>query len=214
MAKQQAVTISAPNFKTGVFKIRGVAPLVLNKFSAKARQMMKDKMEAGSTAKKGGKREAKDFQECWQQARHISEDGWDGIPAPAFRNAMISACRVCGFQMTRGKLAVFVEADGFDADDSTPLVKITKGKPEYFESLVKNQTGVADIRPRPKWKPGWEADIRVRFDADMFTLADVSNLLLRAGLQVGVGEGRPDSRMSTGQGWGMFEIISESEKKK
>lgn len=200
--------ITAPNIKTAVFVIRGVAPYVQNKFSAKAREMMKATQEAGSVGKKGKKREPKDFQKCFEDAQHISSDGWHGIPAPAFRAGMISACRVCGFKMTHAKLAVFVEADGFDADDMTPLVKITKGAPEYSEDLVRNATGVADIRARPKWQPGWEAKLRIRFDADVLSVNDVANLLHRVGSQIGIGEGRPDSKNSCGMGWGLFEVVN------
>ena len=46
----------------------------------------------------------------------------------------------------------------------------------------------------------------MRFDYDQFGYDDVSNLVLRAGIQVGVGEGRPDSKKSTGMGWGTFTI--------
>lgn len=201
------IQISAPNFQVAEFKVRGIAPYVQNKFSAKAREQMKDKQEAGSTGKKGTKKDAKNFQEAYEMATHRAVDGWCGIPAPAVRAAMISACRTVGFKMTLAKLSVFVEADGFDADDQTPLIKITRGDPEYFESLVRLATGVADIRPRPMWRPGWEAVIRIRFDGDQFTLTDVTNLLMRVGLQVGIGEGRPDSKMSTGMGWGMFEVL-------
>ena len=113
MAKSKAmsksgvgVTIAPPNLKVALFTIEGTAPYVQNKFSAKARELMREKQEAGSTGKKGSKRTAKDFQACYRAAMHISDEGWHGIPAPAFRAAMISACRICGFQMTKAKLAV------------------------------------------------------------------------------------------------------------
>lgn len=204
----KTVTISAPNFQTAVFTIVGTAPYVQNKFSEKARQKMRAAQEAGEKRKKGAAREAKDFQECYEGALHVSTDGWYGIPAPGFRAAMISACRACGFQMTRAKLSVFVEADGHDATDGTPLVKITKGEPRPVEHLVR-QNMTTDIRVRPMWSPGWQAVVRVRFDADQFALDDVANLLLRAGVQVGVGEGRPDSRASAGMGWGTFALADK-----
>lgn len=203
------VSISAPNFQTAEFHIRGIAPYVQNKFSAKMRQQMKQTQEAGSTAKKGSKREPKNFQEAYEQSLHKSDEGWYGMPAPAFRAAMISACRTVGFKMTLAKLSIFTEADGFDEDDATPLVKIIKGEPEYFESIVRVSNGAPDIHPRGMWKPGWEAKVRIRFDGDQFTLTDVTNLLMRVGLQVGIGEGRPDSKMSTGMGWGMFEVLGK-----
>jgi len=204
-SKAEQLTISAPNFKTAEFRIIGVAPYVQNKFSAKARAKMHDSQSAGHAGKKGKAKEAKDFEAAYREAMHTSSEGWVGIPAPAFRNAMISACRIIGFKMTHAKLGVFIEADGIDADDGTPLVRITKGKPEYTELAVRNETGVCDLRPRPMWRE-WEATVRIRFDADMFTLPDLANLLMRAGQQVGVGEGRPDSRKSCGLGWGLFAL--------
>ena len=101
---------------------------------------------------------------------------------------------------------IFIEADGFDKDDQTPLVKITKGSPVYCEHYVRNETGVVDLRARPMWREGWEAIVRIRFDADQFTAEDIANLLSRTGLQVGIGEGRPDSKKSCGMGWGLFEL--------
>jgi hypothetical protein len=182
---------------------------VQNKFSAKARAGIHDTQEAGSTGKKGKKKDPKNFMECYEQAIHKSTQGWNGIPAPAFRNAMIDACRMVGFKMTHAKLSVFIEPDGFDEDDGTRLVKLTKGKPEYRALAVRNSSGVCDLRARPMWREGWEANVRVRFDMDQFTLPDVGNLLMRAGAQVGIGEGRPASKTSCGMGWGMFELCNE-----
>ena len=205
-SKTQTLTIPAPNFQVATFTIVGTAPLVGNKFSARARAEMRQKMEEGPTAKKGKKREAKDFDRGYREATHRSAEGWAGIPAPAFRNAMISACRVVGFAMTRAKLSIFVFEDGFDEDDGTPLVRITKGEPKYAEHFVRNESGVCDLRPRPMWEAGWEAKVRVRFDGDQFTMPDVANLMARAGIQVGICAGRPDSAKSNGMGWGLFTI--------
>jgi hypothetical protein len=208
---QQVVTttISAPRIGELPVHIIGTAPYVQNRFGAKAMNVMRDKQAAGSTTNKGKKRDAKDFMACYEDAKHVSHEGWLGIPAPAFRNAMVDACRLVGFKMTHAKLGVFIQADGFDAVDGTALVKITKGEPKYAEHAVRNESGVADIRPRPMWDPGWEAIVRVKFDADMFTANDVANLMHRVGLQVGVGEGRPNSKKSCGLGWGLFEIAQD-----
>ena len=54
----------------------------------------------------------------------------------------------------------------------------------------------------------WKAKIRIRFDADQFSTQDITNLLARAGEQVGIGEGRPDSKNSAGMGWGCFRITN------
>lgn len=202
------VVIAAPNFQTAEFTIEGTAPYVQNKFSAKARDGLHGKHVAGSQGKKGAKRESKDFKACYEDAKHRCGD-WLGIPAAGLRSAMVSACRVAGFAMTVAKLSVFVEADGFDDEDGTPLVRITKGEPRYHEAAVRNSGKVTDLRARPMWREGWRAKVRVKFDGDQFSLVDTSNLLARVGEQVGIGEGRPDSKSSTGMGWGTFRVLDE-----
>ena len=205
----ERVEISAPNMKIAVIKIQGSDPLVMNKFSEKAKQEMIDKQKGGSTSGSKKKREAKDFDLLYRLACHVAPEGWYGIPAAAFRNAMISSCRLVGYVMTRAKLSIFIIPDGFDKDDKTPLVKITHGEPHRYDAAVRLETGVCDIRSRPMWDPGWEATVQIRFDADQLTLKDVYNLLYRAGLQIGICEGRNDSKKSNGQGWGSFVLVSE-----
>jgi hypothetical protein len=209
-AKKEKVSITPPNLISAKFKVVGTAPLVQNKFSQRVLEQMAADQAAGPSAKKKSKREAKDFDLCCKEATHIAEDGWYGLPASAFRAGLISTCRLLGFPMTLAKLSVFVIADGYERDrfGVQPLVKITKGKPTRTDFAVRNATGVADIRPRPMWNEGWEATVTIRFDADQFTLEDVTNLLARMGEQVGIGAGRPDSKDSAGMGWGTFKIAA------
>lgn len=207
VSKKKEFVIAPPDIRTLIVELEGTAPLMIAKFSKKAREMMRDKMSAGSTARKGRVRTARNFEEDYMQARHLSEDGWDGLPAGAFRNALISACRLVGFKMTLAKLSLFIEADGFDADEGTPLVRI-HGTPEKSEMTGRNADGSADIRVRPLWRQ-WGATLRIRYDAGQFTDLDVMHLISRVGMQVGVGEGRPDSKNSAGLGFGTFRITEE-----
>jgi hypothetical protein len=200
------VVITPPNFQRLAIKIRGTTPLVINRFSAKAMEMMRKTQEAGSTSRSRKTREAKDFDALFEGAKHISDDGWEGIHAAAFRNGAISACRACGFKMTHAKLAFTVEQDGFDRVDGAPLVRLTEGEAEQWVAPTRNATGVIDLRCRPMYRE-WGATLRIRYDAGMLTGDDVVNLVARVGLQVGIGEGRPDSKMSAGLGFGLFEIV-------
>ena len=202
----ERLTIAPPNIKTARFAIVGTAPYVQHAFSQKARGIMHATQEAGSTSRGKKVRQPRDFQADYQAAMHKTAEGWYGIPATAFRNAMVSACRMAQFKMTHAKLSVFILADGMDQDGHTPLVRITKGEPQYLETAARNDNGGCDLRARPLWSPGWEATVAVQFDADQFTVKDVANLLMRAGIQVGVGEGRPDSPNSCGMGWGTFRL--------
>lgn len=199
------VTIKPPNFQIAQFDIEGLAPLVIHRFSAKTKNEMKLKMETGKAAGNKKVREPKDTEQTYFEARYISKEGWDGFHAASIRNAMISACRLVGFKMTLAKLSVFVQADGVDAlEPQIPLIRII-GKPTKQEDMARVETGQPYVTVRAAYHE-WKAKIRIRFDADQFTQQDVANLLARVGMQVGIGEGRPDSKNSAGMGWGLFEV--------
>lgn len=208
--EKQNIVITPPNLQEVRVKIVGTAPYMQARFSAKAMQAMADKM-TGVTKKGTKTREARNFDDDYTQAMHISMDDWVGIPASSIRAACISACRLVGFKMTMAKLSIFVVGEGLDKVDGLPLVRLY-GEPEQTRMATRNATGVADIRVRPMWRE-WYAYANIRFDADQFTLNDVLNLLARAGQQVGLGEGRPDSKSSAGLGFGTFEVQSPEEDK-
>lgn len=203
---RQLVTVSPPRIATTSFDIIGTAPYVQLAFSEKARAKMRAKMEAGSLAAKGKAKKSRDFDEDFLSSLHQTTAGRYGIPAGAFRNAMISACRLVGFKMTMGKMSVFVVADDFERSERTPMVHIN-GNPEMVVHHVRNATGVADLRVRALFFP-WSATVRIEYDEDQFSTTDVANLLTRAGIQVGIGEGRPDSKSSAGMGWGTFQLAA------
>jgi len=209
LPKPALVQISEPKLRTAAIQIEGISPYVQHAFSEKQRKQMEETQRAGQQAKGKKVRIPKDFDAIYEAAKHYSQAGWVGIPAPAFRNACIDACRLVGFVMTRAKLSIFVEADGIDRADGTPLVRIV-GEPRIHEASVRNESGVADIRWRPMWEK-WSATPHVTWDEDQFSATDVINLMMRAGLQVGIGEGRPNSPKSNGLGWGRFRVIGTAD---
>jgi hypothetical protein len=206
----RTVTIKAPKFGVAVFHIRGRVPLVIHRFSAKTKAQMKEKMETGKPSGSKRNREAKSTDDLYEESRYRHADGWDGFNASSIRAAMISACRLVGFKMTLAKLSVFVEADGQDATEpQIPLIRID-GVPIKQEDMARVETGQPYVTVRAAFHE-WAANVRIRFDMDQFTHQDVANLMMRVGLQVGIGEGRPDSKNSAGMGWGLFDIESMDE---
>jgi hypothetical protein len=199
------IAITPPDFRHISIRLKGTSPLVINRFSQKAMIEMKATQEAGSTSRAKKVRTAKDFDALYEGAKHKSIEGWDGIHAASFRNAAISACRAVGFKMTHAKLAFRVMEDGWDMADGAPLVKILDGKAEQWIAPTRNATGVIDLRSRPMYKK-WGARLNITYDAGMLSDADIVNLISRVGVQVGIGEGRPDSKQSAGLGFGLFEI--------
>jgi len=208
----QAVAIKGPAFQTAEFQIIGNAPLVIHRFSAKTKKQMKDKMETGKAASSKKTREAKATDELYTEAKYVSAEGWEGFNASAIRNAMISACRLVGFKMTLAKLSIMVIADGWDKEEpQIPLIKID-GKSVKQEDIARVETGQPYVTVRAAYHQ-WKAKVRIRWDSDQFTIQDISNLLMRVGMQVGIGEGRPDSKKSAGMGWGTFDLGSSKEVK-
>lgn len=206
----EQISVKAPDMRDLEITVIGTAPLMICRFSEKAMEQMMATQSAGSTARTKRARVARDFDADFNGARHVSTEGWDGIHAAAFRNGMISACRLVGFKMTIAKMAVFVTPDGFDRVDGVPLVRIHGDEPVRRIMHTRNATGVIDLRARPAWDR-WRCNLRISYDADQFTATDVVNLLHRVGAQVGVGEGRPDSRSSAGMGFGTFRLATAAD---
>jgi len=209
--KNTHVTITAPNIQVAALTIVGTAPLVVHRFDKKVMQDFEDKIIEGSKPRGKRKFEPKNPEDICEAAKYFGKTGnevWDGFNASGIRLALISACRGANFKMTVLKQAVFVVAEGWDIH--TPLVPLVRiiGKSEISKMIAKTETGVAMLTIRPKYDP-WKAKIKIRFDADLLSLTDLSNLLARAGQCVGLCEGRPDSKNSGGMGWGTFEISNE-----
>jgi hypothetical protein len=208
--KKERIIIKPPNFGLAQFTIEGLTQLCVHRFSQKVLESLRGEPDAEtgekapSKAKKKPKKKYSD-EVLYHDARYISPEGWDGIQASAFRNCMISACRVGGFEMTKAKLSLFCVQDGFDATQPQFGIVRIYGEPRMAIDMARVSRGDPYPVVRPVYMP-WHAKVKIRWDADQFHLDDVANLLYRADVQVGVGEGRWDSKKSAGLGWGQFAI--------
>src|SRR5437899_3296413 len=126
--KETRVEIRPPNFQVATFTIQGDSPLVIHRMSAKLKSDFLEKVKSGSVVKKKT-REPQDPEEIFNQARYVSQEGWDGFHAAAIRCGLISACRLVGYPMSRAKLSLFVLQDGWDRlEPQIPLIRILKAK--------------------------------------------------------------------------------------
>lgn len=210
MKEKTRIEITPPMFKTLPVRIEGTAPLMTHKFSEKMRKQIEANQTRKDQTKK--KREPKDYAAEYNAARYIAKKngkagGWDGIPCGAIRAAMIAACRtVDGLPMTRAKGAFFIHADGHDVTDGTPLIRII-GKPTHDTRPVRLESGVADLRNRPRYDD-WACELKIDYDSDMLSHNDVANLLARAGVHVGLCELRPAGSNSFGGDFGTFRVMT------
>lgn len=185
--------------------IVGLTPVIPHQWAEKAKRMMREKQFSGAGTTRP-KREAKDPDEEAENAMYRLPDGRPGLPATAFKGAMVAACRFFdGLPMTEGRLMIYVRGEGPDQ-----LVAL-RGTEAIREDMPRNATGVVDLRYRTSLLAGvegtepWQADITVVYPPKLISEKSVLALLDAAG-RVGVGDWRPGSPKSNTGTFGTFRI--------
>lgn len=207
----KVIEITPPNWQSISLRAVGASPLMMHRFSTKMRHQMEEAQTAKDKTKK--KREPKDYKQEYMDARYISTAKWDGLPAAMFRHSMIAACRtITGLAMTQAKGAFVVKAQGREREDGTSLVRI-HGKPQHDTRPVRLESGVADLRNRPRYDD-WYCDVTIEYDADRLSANDIANLFSRAGLMVGIGELRPQGARSFGGDMGMWTVETATKRRR
>lgn len=164
--------------------IEGLAPLVVHKFSEKAKRQMLDNMQGKKSPKEPKNPEAE-----YQAAFYRLQDGGYGFPALAFKAATVGGARFySGVTMTALKQFLFFK--GELGDDGRALVRI-EGDPIRREDVVTVGRGGSDLRYRPQFIP-WSAWLDVTYVTSALTQGSVVSLIEAGGMGVGVGEWRPE----------------------
>lgn len=196
--KGKSVEIKEFDIKQVVIPVKGISPLITNKFSNKAMQMILDKQLGKS---KNKKHDVKDPNADYENAKHVSSQGWEGFPAAGFKAAMIRAAKMIGMVMKDTQTAFFVKAD----DEESQLVRIY-GESRMRQDMVRVGMGSADVRFRPEY-PEWEANLTIEFNEGVLSLDQVYQLIKAAGYGCGVGEMRPEKGKFN---YGRFALAQET----
>ena len=178
--------------------IRGTAPLIVHRWSEKARQMMLDSQQGKKTPK-----QPKDPDADYQASMYRFVNGKHGFPVMAFKSATVKGgARVFGksVKMTELRQLTTFLADGL-CTDGTQLCELITSGPQMREDMVRVGMGTADIRYRAEY-PDWGAILKVEFVPSVIDLASVV-ALVDAGGTNGVGEWRPEKSGS----YGTYEVI-------
>lgn len=165
--------------------IVGTAPLIVHRFSEKAKRQMLDAMQGRKSPK-----EPKDPEAEYQAAFYrLKGDSGYGFPAIAFKAATVSGARFySGVTMTALKQFMFFSGDV--GADGQMLVTI-EGDPVMREDVVKIGRNGADLRYRPQFTE-WQATLDIVFVKSVITQGSVLSLVDAGGMGVGVGEWRPE----------------------
>lgn len=178
-------------------QIEGLSPLIIHRWSEKSLKQMRDKQQGVMRQKKEPKNaEEEAYDSCYWLDEARTQPG---MPATAFKGAMVSACRFFdSVTMVAARTYFFVEGEGSDQ-----LVPIT-GERRMREDTPRNTGGVPDLRYRFAFYP-WSALLVIRYPRGHITSDSVIALLDAAG-RVGVGDWRPGSPKSTTGTFGTFRV--------
>lgn len=173
-----------PAIKRSVIEVdlASTAPLIQHRWSEKAKKAMRDKQQGAAKAKK----EPKDPEAEFEAAKYLLPDGRPGIPAVAFKAAIVDASRLVGdAKMTHIRPSVYVQGYGPDM-----LVPIVTGEAVMREDMVRVGMGTSDLRYRPQYVE-WTATLEIQLLAHVITVDQLYGLVDGAGYN-GVGEWRPE----------------------
>jgi hypothetical protein len=180
-----AIVIDSIGAETLLVPIVGTSPLIVHKFSAKAKQAMLDAMQGRKSPK-----QPKDPQAEYDQAFYRLKDGRPGFPVTAFKMATVAGARFYGTSVTMTALRSSLFTRGEPGDDGTQMCVI-EGEPVMREDVVRVGRGGTDLRYRPMFTE-WSTTLTVTYVTSMLTRGSLLSLIDAGGLGVGVGEWRPE----------------------
>jgi hypothetical protein len=193
----EIIAIPAIDIRNATITLKGDSPLIVHKWSEKAKKMMLDKqMKVATTKGHDAKDPFADFvdtiyflsgkperatPEAFEEA--LSNGARFGFPSVGVKASAVSA----GFRAGVTKNLVSMNG-AFHIDEE--YVEI-KGVPQIREDMVRVGMGTADIRYRAEF-PEWSTTFVVKYNAGVISLAQLCNLFNLGGFAVGIGEWRPE----------------------
>lgn len=197
------IEIKPINIVTTTVRIAGDTPLIMHRWSEKAKRMILEKqMKKTKSSAKEAKNPVEDFIESiyWMEGKptEYTEEAFDeacrngarfGFPVTAIKQATISSAYRNGITKDMASLrgAFFISGEG-----SELLAEVKGCAPTMREDMVRVGMGVADIRFRGEFA-SWYMDLQVSYNANgAYTLDQIINLINVGGFSCGIGEWRPE----------------------
>lgn len=163
----------------------GDSPLIVHRWSEKAKKQMLDKQMKKAKVIK----EAKDPEQDYKDSLYMLPDGEGyGFPTIGIKAAAVSAAAQADMFKTEARAAFHIDGE---------LVKI-EGEPSMREDMVRIAMGTADIRYRGEFK-NWSTTFTLKYNASVMSAEQIVNLFNVAGFGVGIGEWRPQKNGSYGR---------------
>ncbi len=173
----------------------GDSPLLVCKFSEKAKNELDEKHQQRGKTKRG----ARDPKAEYEASLYKLGPKKYGIPAAGIKLCAVSACRfIEGVPMTIAKGAFHI------LEDSDGLVEVTSPGPIMDERIVR-VGNFGNKKPMTRYRgrfDRWELTFKVRYNSKALSAEQLLNLYENAGFSVGLCEYRPEK----GGNLGMFHV--------
>ena len=190
-----SITIDTLGRETLLVPIVGITPLIVHRFSEKAKRQMLDAMQGRKKVKSIRDPEA-DYNEAFYRYKDTEGEEHYGFPSVGFKSATISAARLYDKSVTMTSLRQALFFGGIMGVDGQLLTPIN-GEPQMREDVVRLSMSSTDLRYRPMFE-GWSATLEVTYVSSVLSRNSVLSLIDAGGLTVGVGEWRPEKRGELG----------------
>lgn len=206
--ENESIIIPAIEIKQAAIKVVGDSPLIMHKWSEKAKREMLDKqMKVAKSKGHEAKNPVADFIDSmyWLdgEPEEKTEEGFKaaiesgkarfGFPSVAFKASAVNGGYRSGVTKNRTTMNAAFHIQG-------DMVEI-EGIPTMREDMVRIGMGTADIRYRGEFKE-WSAWLHITYNSGAVTVEQLLNLFNLGGYAVGVGEWRPEKSGP----YGMFHV--------
>ena len=194
----ELIPIRIQEFEVG---IRGISPLIVHRFSEKAKKQIEDKQQKKTKEAKAARDPHEEFiSSLYVMPGSVAgvEGAEYGIPAIWFKQAAIYACTYVDSitkVSVRGAFHILADDGG--------LVRLDYARLRMREDYVTIGMGTRDIRYRGEFSD-WSTRLRIRYNAAALTPEQIVNLLNIGGFSSGLGEMRPSQQCS--DQYGMYEV--------
>lgn len=192
VTEQPAIQIDRIAKTTMLVPIRGTSPLIVHRFSEKAKRQMLDAMQ-GKKKVKTIRDPQTDYEEAFYRWHdNTSGETGYGFPVIAFKAATIAAARLYDKSITMTGLRQQLFFRGLIGDDGQQIA-VLEGEPTMREDVVRLGMSQTDLRYRPAFNE-WRTTLEVTFISTSISQSSVLSLIDAGGLSVGVGEWRPEKK--------------------
>lgn len=217
----EIIEVKRVEIRKAMVRIQGTAPLIMHKWSEKAKKLILDKQtKATKTKGHDTKVPVQDFISSAYWITPEPHGETDEEAEQAFREAVDNGAR-WGFPVTAIKQATIMAASRNDIDIKTTTLRgcfFIKGEgpdllaevkgctPSMREDMVRvgGMSKTADIRHRAQFE-NWYMDLEISYNVNgPVTLEQIINLINLGGFTCGIGEWRPEKDGC----YGTYEVVN------